>query len=76
MLYFQAIEESLLDEEVTTSGYGEVVAAAASRRSIGGAAQQPEVDSDELPWCCICNEDASLRCQDCDNDLYCNRCFK
>lgn len=30
---------------------------------------------DELPFCEICNEDATLRCLECEN-LFCNSCYK
>ena len=36
----------------------------------------PSKDTEELPWCAICNEDAIKRCEDCDGELYCEKCFQ
>ncbi|KAF9172135.1 hypothetical protein BGX21_007861 [Mortierella sp. AD011] len=35
-------------------------------------------DGNENPnnWCCICNEDATWTCPGCDNDNYCEGCFR
>ncbi|CAO3616271.1 unnamed protein product [Cunninghamella echinulata] len=26
-------------------------------------------------WCCVCNKDATIVCEDCDDDKFCNQCF-
>ncbi|KAF9958873.1 hypothetical protein BGZ72_010767 [Mortierella alpina] len=36
------------------------------------------VDDNEDPsnWCCVCNENATWTCPGCDNDNYCEECFR
>ncbi|KAF9406658.1 hypothetical protein BGZ94_003012 [Podila epigama] len=47
-------------------------------RSRGGAGGAGGHDGDENPddWCCICNEDATWTCPGCDDDHYCDACFR
>ncbi|TKA22894.1 hypothetical protein B0A50_07833 [Salinomyces thailandicus] len=33
-------------------------------------------DEDIESWCCICNEDAEVRCFGCDGDIYCQNCWR
>jgi len=33
-------------------------------------------DDDMDSWCTVCLEDATLRCQGCDGDVYCTRCWR
>lgn len=45
-----------------------------------GSSKKAEDDVDvrssspDLPWCVLCNNDATFKCLDCDGDLYCTSC--
>ena len=40
------------------------------------ATSQTYTDEDIDSWCCICNEDATIKCLGCEGDLYCAGCWK
>ncbi|CAG8557892.1 18942_t:CDS:2, partial [Acaulospora morrowiae] len=35
-----------------------------------------DFEDDPDTWCCICNEDATIKCRGCHGDLYCDECFQ
>jgi len=64
----QYLEEAKLDEIVLDPDEEEIMS------SVPPAPGQKK-DLEELPFCEICNEDASLRCLECEN-LFCVSCFR
>lgn len=47
-----------------------------NEREVLAGLPKPSEETEELPWCTICNEDAVVRCKGCDGELFCRGCFK
>lgn len=50
-----------------------------SKKSSGkhrGEDDGDEEGEEQERWCCICVEDAEVKCLGCDGDLYCKRCWR
>lgn len=52
----------------------------AKATSLGKSKAKPNppnyTDEDIDSWCCICNEDAEVKCLGCDGDIYCQNCWR
>ncbi|WPH02369.1 Hypothetical protein R9X50_00523200 [Acrodontium crateriforme] len=51
--------------------------AEAKAKAAKGSSKLPTYNDDDIEsWCCICNEDGELKCLGCDDDIYCQNCWR
>lgn len=62
------LEEDRLEQGMRDAGISSNLPASSQKNNVAD-------EEDDLPWCFMCNDDATLKCFTCE-DLYCNKCFK
>ncbi|GAA5801342.1 hypothetical protein HPULCUR_006788 [Helicostylum pulchrum] len=66
--------EALRSEPVLFTSSGS--SADKPRGSVPKPLQEEELHDEMDDWCCICNDDATIECEGCEDDnKYCNECF-
>jgi len=74
------LAEAQLEQKLERDGFADASNTESDKKqtsaSFKPATSEEFGDDDELPFCCICEEDASVRCVDCEMDIFCQRCYR
>ncbi|KAI9306908.1 hypothetical protein BJ944DRAFT_262788 [Cunninghamella echinulata] len=71
-------EKNIFTNEPTSSSSSSSTTIPTTDKPNGSIPKPLSMDDfhDEMDdWCCVCNKDATIVCEDCDNDKFCNQCF-